>query len=267
MRHTRFRLSLSVLAVALLTAAPIARAADEPRPIKLLIITGDNVSAHDWKATTAALRDILSAQGRFDVEATATPARDLTAENLAKYDALLLNYRDTPQGGPETRWSDANKAAFLDAIKAGKGLIVVHYASASFVKPNWDEFEKAIAGGWRTQGFHGPPHEFTVKKTAESHPISEGAPATFDHAKDELYQNSLLTPGSVVLATAYSDPAKPKGTGKDEAVIWVNTYGKGRVFNNVLGHDATALADPGVRAWLRRGAEWAATGKVGADTR
>ena len=79
---------------------------------------------------------------------------------------------------------------------------------------------------------------------------------------DELYQNSLMVPGSVVLATAYSDPSKPKGTGKDEPVIWVNTYGKGRVFNNVLGHDVEAMSDPKFQAWLRRGVIWAATGKA-----
>jgi hypothetical protein len=29
--------------------------------------------------------------------------------------------------------------------------------------------------------------------------------------------------GSIVLATAHSDRNKPKGTGKDEPVIWVNS--------------------------------------------
>src|SRR5262249_49407741 len=133
---------------------------------------------------------------------------------------------------------------------------------AAFARPNWEEFEKAIAGGWRTQGFHGPPHEFAVKKTDAKHPISDGLPAQFDHVKDELYSNSLLTPGSVVLATAYADPSKPRGTGKDEAVIWINTYGKGRVFNCGLGHDVPALNDPNVQTWVKRGTEWAATGKV-----
>ncbi len=237
---------------------------DEPRPIKLLIITGDQVSAHDWKATTKAMQDFLSAQGKIEVEATATPARDLNDANLAKYDVLLLNYRDTPAGPPETKWSDANKASFLKAVRGGKGLVVYHFASAAFVKPNWAEFETAIAGGWRTQGFHGPAHEFSVKPTDVKHPITEGLPSQFDHVKDELYQNSMLTPGSVVLLRAYSDPNKPRGTGKDEAVAWVNQYGEGRVFNCVLGHDAAAMSDPNFQVLMRHGVEWAATGKVSA---
>ncbi len=248
--------------LALMMISTTAMAADA-KPPRLLIITGDNVAPfHDWKATTKAIREDLTASGLFAVDVTEAPAKDLTDANLAQYDALLLNYANTDKGTPETQWSEANKAAFLKAVADGKGLVVVHYASAAFARPNWPEFEKAIAGGWRTQGFHGPAHEFTVKNAGASHPIADGAPASFAHVTDELYQNSMLTPGSIILATAYSDPGKPKGTGKDEVVIWANTYGKGRVFNDVLGHDAASLTDPGSRDWLRRGAEWAATGKV-----
>ncbi len=259
-----------LFAIALLVSAGGMIRADEPaKPVKLLIITGDTHPAHDWKATTPALREVLSEKGRIDVDVTSTPAKDLTPENLAKYDVFLLNYLNFKKPGesPETTWTDANKAAFLKAIHDdGKGLVVIHHASGSFTRPNWVEFEKAV-GGWRTQGFHGPAHQFTVKKSAESHPISVGAPAEFAHATDELYQNSLLPPGSVVLATAYSDPAKPKGTGKDEAVIWVSTYGKGRVFENVLGHDVATINDPGFQTWTRRGTLWAATGKVAPEVK
>ncbi|HEV3165116.1 MAG TPA: ThuA domain-containing protein [Isosphaeraceae bacterium] len=239
-----------------------ALGADDGKPINLLIITGDH--GHKWQDTTKAFQDFLPAKsnGRVHVDVTTTPGTDLTDENLAKYDVLLLNYKDTPKGAPETKWSDANKEAFLKAVKKGKGLVVFHHASSAFVKPNWDEFEKATAGGWRSQGFHGPAHEYTVKKTDEKHPISEGLPSSFNHVKDELYQNSVITPGSTVLATALSDVAKPKGTGKDEPVIWVNTYGVGRVYNNALGHDPSAMADPSFQAWIVRGIEWAATGQV-----
>ena len=137
-----------------------------------------------------------------------------------------------------------------------------HFASSAFTNPNWAEFEKAIAGGWRNQGFHGPKHRYTVKKTAAQHPISAGLPAQFDHTIDELYQNSVMVPGNIVLATAYSDPNKPRGTGKDEPVIWVNNYGKGRVYVNALGHDVEAMSDPNFHGWMRRGVIWAATGDV-----
>jgi len=234
----------------------------EAAPVKALIITGDEVGAHDWKATHQALKAILSEGGKMAVDVTTTPSKDLTDENLAKYDVFVLNYRNTPNGPPETAWSDANKEALLKAVReGGKGLVSYHFASSAFTSPNWEEFEKAV-GGWRTQGFHGPAHAFTVKKADADHPIAKGLADKFDHAVDELYQNSKLPEGAVVLATAYSDPDKPKGTGKDEAVIWVNPYGKGRVFSCVLGHDVAALNDAEVPAWIRRGALWAATGEA-----
>ena len=243
------------------TANAPSRAASA-EPVKALIITGDNVLAHKWEQTTPALKEMLEEGGRIKVDVTTAASRDLTDENLAKYDVLILNYRETATGPVDSRWSDANKEAFLKAVRGGKGVVGYHFASSAFAKPNWEEFEKAVAGGWRTQGFHGPAHEFTVKKTDAKHPISEGLPEKFDHPVDELYSNSMLTPGSEVLATAFCDPGKPRGTGKDEPVIWVNHYGNGRVYENVLGHNTSAMADPNFQKWMRRGVIWAATGQA-----
>jgi type 1 glutamine amidotransferase len=82
------------------------------------------------------------------------------------------------------------------------------------------------------------------------------------HAGDELYA-ALRGPGEnmTVLATSYSDPAN-KGTGHDEPMAVVVSYGKGRVFHTTLGHDAAALSCVGFMTLFQRGTEWAATGKV-----
>jgi type 1 glutamine amidotransferase len=260
----RILFASAALAIAL-AAGPASPAAE---PVKALVITGDNVAAHDWKGTTQMLQDILGASGgRIKVDVTTTPAKDLNEYNLAKYDVLILNYKETKDGAPDTKWSDANMDALLQAVKGGKGLVVHHFASAAFANPNKPEFEKAIAGGWRTQGYHGPKHEFKVKTTPVQHPVTAGLPTEFNHVIDELYSASMRTRGSVVLATAYADPSKPMGTGMDEAVVWVNTYGKGRIFNNALGHDTTAMSDPNYQRLMRRGVEWAATGEVSSDAK
>jgi type 1 glutamine amidotransferase len=106
-------------------------------------------------------------------------------------------------------------------------------------------------------------HEFTVSPRSKEHPVTAGV-AEFQHGRDELYQNSLVTPGSEVLVTAYSDKDKdPKNTGKHEPVVWAAQYGKGRVLQNALGHDVEAMkSSPGFAVLLVRGVEWAATGKA-----
>src|SRR5206468_7114712 len=191
--------------------------------------------------------------------------KDLTNENLGKYDVLFLNYKDTPKGPPESRWSDDNKKAFAAAVEGGKGLLVYHHASSAFVTgSDWDkQFERIIAGGWRRQGNHGKRHAYDVKITNHEHPITAGMPEVFHHSNDELYQNSVMFPNNTVLATAFSDVARdPKNSGKDEPIVWVSTYGKGRVCENVMGHDVLAMQDAGFQTLLIRGVEWVGTGQV-----
>jgi type 1 glutamine amidotransferase len=245
--------------------------AQEAKPVKLLIITGDH--GHAWKATTAYFLEFLP-KDRISVAVTETPGRDLTADNLKNYDVLLLNYRDTPKGAkesPDSVWSNDNMQAFLGAVRSGKGLVVYHHTSSAFLEKV--EFERCIAGGWRGQGYHGPKHQFTVKmarpssdaatgRASPAHPIIAGMPASFLHTVDELYANSVMFPENEVLATAYSDPAKEYGTGKHEPMIWVKNYGRGRVFVNAMGHDVEAMKSLGFQTLMVRGIEWAATGKV-----
>ena len=253
------KLALGILATFLVTA--LAFGAE--KPIKVLIITGDN--AHKWKETTPVLKEVLTKAG-LEVDVTEKPGNDLTPTNLARYDVLLLNYHNTPKGAkdnPESVWSDENKKAFIKAVEDGKGLFVFHFASAAFTQKSDlnKEFEKVIAGGWRSQGYHGKAHQFTVK-FIKDHPIAHGL-APFKQKKDELYQNSLILPGSDILATAYSDKSiDTRNTGKDEPMVWVACYGKGRVCENVLGHDVEAMEGLGFRVLLIRGVQWAATGKA-----
>ena len=252
------KLMFSTLALLVLTLT--ATAADSA--IKVLIITGDH--GHAWRETTPVLKEILTKAG-MEVAVTETPSKDLTDDTLAKFDVLVLNYKDTKKGGPETMWSDANKKAFSDAVKGGKGLVVYHHASSAFIGGDEysKEFEKIIAGGWRKQGNHGKKHEFGLTVRKDDHPITKGLTAEFPHANDELYQNSVMFPDSVTLVTAFSDKKiDPKNTDKHEAVVWVAQYGKGRVCENVLGHDAAAMQSAGFKALFARGVEWAATGDV-----
>ena len=89
---------LMLIIVAAIAFVAIPSMAADVQPIKVLIITGDH--GHAWKETTPFLKELLTNAG-MTVDVTERPAVDLTSESLAKYDVLLLNYKDTPAGGKE----------------------------------------------------------------------------------------------------------------------------------------------------------------------
>jgi len=233
--------------------------------IRALIISGRN--NHDWRATTPLLRRQLVDTGNFDVRVNEEPS-GMTAETLAAYDVLIQDYN-----GP--RWGEGAESAVAEFVKAGKGLVLVHGASYAFgemellgdrhvktgihEKP-WLAFAPMAGGTWSAQTGHGRRHAFTVKYTDREHPIAHGLPETF-LTSDELYHRMNMRPDAHVIATAFS-AVETGGTGRDEPILWTVAYGKGRVFQTVLGHDTAAMMEPGFAASLRRGAEWAATGNV-----
>ena len=64
-----------------------------------------------------------------------------------------------------------------------------------------------------------------------------------------------------ILATAYHDPAQ-RGTGENEPILMVISYGQWRVFHTTLGHSTVSMSGLGFQVTLCRGAEWVATGAV-----
>ena len=257
---------LAPMAAAVLLAGSLgaARAADAKAPapakIKLLILSGAN--NHKWQETTPVLRKMYEDSGRFSVDVS-EDVPHLTGADFAKYDCIVCNYTTYPnvQGH---RWPAETEKAFLDYVKAGHGFVLFHAASTAWM--DWPEFGDLIGLTWqkdqkgRNISGHGAKHAFKVHIADPNHPITAGL-ADFTHVTDELYHRQKLHGGAKVLATALS--AKDKGgSGADEPMIVVTEYGKGRCFNNAMGHDAKAMQGPGFQMLTLRGTEWAATGKV-----
>lgn len=255
-------------ALLLTFCAAFAGAAPTDR-IRVLILTGEqDMQYHDWRVSTPFLRTVLSNTGRFEVKVI-EEARGLTSGGLAGYDVLVLNYN-----GP--RWGREAESAIEDFVRSGKGLISFHgvtygefygqefnkrWSASSKGDKGWTAYPELIGAAWKPENIgHGARHAFVVKWVDRDHPISRGLEETF-LANDELYHKLDLLPRTKVLATAYSAP-ETGGTGKHEPIVWTAPFGAGRTVHITLGHDLSAMAQPGFLAAFARGTEWAATGAV-----
>lgn len=237
-------------------------AAQSPTPLPVLIVGGAN--NHDFAWTTPELKSVLEETGRFRVDITTTPGKDLAAPDLGqKYRAIVLDYN-----GP--RWGEAAERNFLAAVRAGTGVSVIHAANNAF--PGWEEFEAMVGLCWRDGTGHGAYHPFDVHVVDNNHPITRGMADLRMHP-DELYHRLVPMKGADyrVILSAFSDP-KTGGTGRYEPMGTVARFGEGRIFHTPLGHTWTGVLptratwyDPQLRRLVARGTEWAATGSVTLD--
>ena len=251
---------------------------------RALVVTGQN--NHNWKVSSPILKQLLEQTGLFSADIALTPEKggdmNTFAPKFSNYDVVVIDYNGES-------WSDKTKAAFVEYVNDGGGVVIYHAGDNSF--PDWKEFNLMIGlGGWgnRTEkdgpyvyyrsdslvvdtaagrgGSHGKRHEYEVRIRNAEHPITKGLPARWIHGADELY-SELRGPGKnmEILATAFAAPAMG-GTGRDEPMLMTISYGKGRIFHTAMGHaDAgggPAMQCVGFIVTFQRGAEWAASGKV-----
>jgi type 1 glutamine amidotransferase len=220
-----------------------------------LILSGQN--NHDWKATTPLIKAILDEGGLFTVGVTENPGL-LTAPFLEPYDVIVSNWNSFGLGPEAERWSEETKRAFLDFVRGGKGHVVVHAGGSSF--SGWKDYSRIALAAWKAgETNHGPRHEFTVRPEAADHLIAAGLRPF--KITDELWIRPAVSEEAEVVASSYSAPEK-EGSGKWEPAALAGRFGQGRSFALLLGHDVEAMKNPGFQTLLRRGVEWAATGRV-----
>ncbi|MDR1200690.1 MAG: ThuA domain-containing protein [Tannerellaceae bacterium] len=256
------------------------------KPIKTLLVTGQN--NHNWQVSHIVLKDILENSGLFKVDLAVSPEKGQDLSNFIidfkPYSLVVLDYNGD-------MWPEKTKNNFIEYVQNGGGIIVYHAADNSF--PNWFEYNKIIAlGGWEGRnensgpyaywhggellkdtspgigGSHGKQHEYMLTARDTEHPIINGLPNRWAHAKDELYDR-MRGPANIgtLLYTAWSDK-ETGGSGREEPLLFTVDYDKARIFHTMLGHcgptyeDNPAMQCTGFQVTLLRGAEWAATGKV-----
>ena len=174
----------------------------------------------------------LQRDPRIEVRVVEDP-HFLDSAALDRYQAIVLHFMNWKVPSP----GEAARTNLKKAVAGGKGLVLVHFACGAW--QDWPEFVNLAGRVWnpkfRADDRRGP---FQVEIADQDHAITQGLQA-FD-TDDELYTCLDGKPPIEILATARS-----KVDGKDYPMAFVQSYGKGRVFHCVLGHDAKAL---GLRA-------------------
>ena len=212
---------------------------------KVLIVTGIDHPAHNWRETAPALADVLRADGRLRVNVVENP-EFLDSPEIEDYDVIVLHFMNWEKPAPGA----GARANLREFVGRGRGLMIVHFGCGAF--QDWPEFRDLAGRVWDPKlRAHDPKGPFRVDIAERDHPITRGMePFETD---DELYTCLAGERPIELLATARS-----KVDGKDYPMAFAFDYGKGRVFHCALGHDVKAVENPGAAELFRRGCAWSA---------
>ena len=240
----------------------------------------------------------LGAKNGFDV----TCSKDgslFTPEYLAGFDGLVFYTtedlrKDSPKysmkAGPDGKknvpdkliskepgMGDAGKAAFLDAVKNGKGFIALHSGSDTFHghgkhtkellrdvnaagEDDFDPYIKMLGGEFIV---HGAQQKSTLRCIDDKFP---GALALKDaNFSEEWYSLKNFAPDlHVILMQDTQGMTGSMYQRKSYPETWARMHGKGRVFFSSLGHREDVWKMPGYESLLVGAMSWV-TGRVDAD--
>lgn len=167
-----------------------------------------------------------------------------SAENLAKYDAVVLN-NTTKMQFP----TPAQRDAFLDFVAGGKGLVGIHAASDNF---NRHPECLSLVGGTFAGHPWGSGGKWAFKLNDPGHVLNAAfAGSGFWHT-DEIYQykpDSYVGPGVLRVLVSLDMSKEAVSSRIDDGprevpVSWIRRAGEGRVFYTNFGHREDTYANP-----------------------
>jgi type 1 glutamine amidotransferase len=246
-------------------AAAVLRAADAGDDrLRVLLLAGNAAHRwHHWERSTPAIAAALARDPRMRVDVV-TEAEELARRPLETYAAIALNY---------CNWQDpvglsaAAQEAFSGYVARGGGLLVLHFSNGAFHRSlpgaeasDWPEYRRMVRRVWdHAEAMDGASthdvYRTFVARPAAGHAITDGLAAFA--VEDELYVRQRGDEAIEPLLTARSQV-----TGEDAPLAWTYRYGRGRVFQTLLGHSERTYDAFGAREMLRRAAAWVAGREV-----
>ncbi|MAS79606.1 MAG: hypothetical protein CMI25_04270 [Opitutae bacterium] len=229
------------------------------KPLKALMITGG--CCHDYKTQRNIISDGINERvpTKFEIFFEMDQAKSKT--HLSRkgwadgFDYVVYNHCFAHEKDAEFVKS------ITDIHKAGKPALALHCSMHSYhwsipaekgEKKAWPEMLGASSKG------HGPKAAITVKKVKEhaDHPIMKDMPDGWLSPGGELYNVQQVYEGTTVLA--HGDNGKAK---EPQALVWINTHGKGRIFSTTLGHHNSTMSTKEYLDMLGNAVKWATAKK------
>jgi uncharacterized protein len=268
---------------AMMKALPARAPARPQRPRKILVLSATNGWVHSSIPVAARMVEEMGKKTGAWTATTTYDASAITAENLKQYDAIVLNsttgmFLDDPNDAAVTA---ARRAALLEFVRGGKGLVGLHAASDSYHGdppgqpagskpvngPLWPEFNRMI-GGWFKHHWN-DPQLIVVKLDDPKSPINAPFKGQSFEIRDETYtfpmdswsRDNVHVLTSVDYSKMSEADKAAEGGGKrtdgDYGICWIRPEGKGRMFYEAHGHSERVYAITPMLEHLLAGVQYA----------
>jgi len=262
------------------------------KKLNVLFITGIVTDEHS-PLMAPMIRYMLESTGRFNVKIT-EEFTGCTAETLAKYDAVFINYDGKESvEKPFVNWGKTAEEALYEFVRNGGGCVLFHTAIMNptgrvhddeYVKLVGYDFNLMGAGGMATGVRKNPKLEYVVNMHTDAHEIVSVNQKSWITVQEDLFTNvKQVDPDITVLASIVDheedydlstmqahiasiydgiDLSTLPGMNEEVPVAWVHNYGKGRVMVCAICHGPDTLTRPNMTSMLCRGTEWVASGEI-----
>lgn len=217
---------------------------------RALIVWG-GWEGHEPEKVAGYFQMLLEAE-RFEVETSNTLECFREAGKLAQLH-LIVPIWTMGAISPEQR-----DAVLVAVREHGVGIAGCHGGMCDSFRED-TEWQFMTGGQWVAHpGNDGVLYRVNIDRSV-THPITTGL-RDFDVISEQYYMH--VDPANVVLATTdFPNPAAPGPHDQNRCkmpVVWVKTYGRGRVFYTSLGHHCDVLEAEVPTDLIRRGFLWAA---------
>lgn len=225
---------------------------EKPAPLRALLVTGG--CCHDYEAQKKTLTEGISAranvvwtichEGGMDEKETKFSIYG-KPDWIKNFDIVVHN--ECSGKLTDVPWIEKIVQAH---VSNGVPAVVIHCAIHSYREAETDEWRKLLGvSSYR----HQARRAFDVVSVKPEHPILKTWPAKWHDDEDELYEIKKVWPNCVPLAKSLT----PKNEKDEHPSIWINTYGKSKVFGTTLGHFDDVMKKPEYLDLVTRGLLWA----------